>query len=138
MDGNEPIVLVVDNDPGVVEAISARLEGLGIATLRAGTGMQALSLLEKNSVDLVITDVNMPAGDGIELLSRVRSIDRTHCVIITGAEIDSAIQEHVDNGCSLYRKPFSAMDLVNEVVSILDKQVLLKEPVNTSQNTLGQ
>jgi YesN/AraC family two-component response regulator len=71
--GPEGTVLFVDDEPHVLTALRRSLVGAPFALLQAHGGPGALTLMEKNAVDIVVTDVRMPGMDGIELLRRVRA-----------------------------------------------------------------
>ena len=60
-----PTILVCDDDKQIVEAINIYLTGEGFNVIKAYDGYEALELLEKNEVNLMIVDVMMPGLDGI-------------------------------------------------------------------------
>ncbi len=68
-------VLVVDDESFVRDSLLALLEAEGCRTLGAATGHEALGILARERVDLVATDLQMPDGDGMELLEEVRATD---------------------------------------------------------------
>ena len=65
-------ILVCDDDKDIVEAISIYLEQEGHQILKAYDGQQALLVLQKNEVDLLIIDVMMPKLDGIRATLKIR------------------------------------------------------------------
>lgn len=69
-------ILVVDDEPDILDAVRNYLEGaLGAEVVRADSGAAGLAVLAKGPpVDLVISDFRMPAMDGLEFLSRIRSL----------------------------------------------------------------
>jgi two-component system, cell cycle sensor histidine kinase and response regulator CckA len=69
--GPGPAVLVVDDEAGLRELVCRTLQAEGYATLEAGDGVEALSVMEESPVDLVVTDVVMPSMDGRELGRRI-------------------------------------------------------------------
>jgi CheY-like chemotaxis protein len=69
--GPGPAVLVVDDEPGLRELVCRTLQAEGYATLEAGDGVEALSVMDDAQVDLVVTDVVMPSMDGRELGRRI-------------------------------------------------------------------
>jgi len=80
-------VVVVDNDESVNDAIRTRFERDGYPRLTTASGARALSLFEDGGVNLIITDLNMPAGDRIALARAVRRTSRTSripVIFITG------------------------------------------------------
>jgi two-component system, cell cycle sensor histidine kinase and response regulator CckA len=69
--GPRHAVLVVDDEPGLRELVCRTLQAEGYATLEAGDGVEALSVMDRAPVDLVVTDVVMPSMDGRELGRRI-------------------------------------------------------------------
>ncbi len=72
-----PTVLIVDDDPLIVKAISAKLEGDGLECLQAFGGEEGFDLAWKHSPDLIISDYQMPKGSADYLLSRLKGSART-------------------------------------------------------------
>jgi DNA-binding NtrC family response regulator len=87
-------LLLVDDDPLIVGSLREvlRREGYGVST--AATGLEALRVLREQETDLVITDINMPEMDGMQLLREVRSRQpETIVILITGyGTIESAVE----------------------------------------------
>ena len=77
-----PRVLVVDDSPIVRELLVELLTGAKLDVLTAGDGREALDVLARNQVELVVSDVEMPNVDGFELLRRIRERDRELPVIM--------------------------------------------------------
>ncbi|MBT8438455.1 MAG: response regulator [Gammaproteobacteria bacterium] len=65
-------ILAVDDSPSMRQMVSYTLESAGYDVILANDGMTALDIAEKTSVNLVITDVNMPNMDGISLVRQLR------------------------------------------------------------------
>ncbi len=66
-------VLIVDDSELVLKILSNKLKKAGYNFLQALDGKQALEFLNGNSIDLIITDLNMPEMDGVELINAVRA-----------------------------------------------------------------
>jgi two-component system sensor histidine kinase and response regulator WspE len=86
-------ILVVDDSPLTRELISALLEAVGYDILTAGDGADALHVLAQNPVDLVVTDLEMPGLDGLELTRQLKgqeTFNRLPVIILTtrGGEED--------------------------------------------------
>ena len=67
-------VLVIDDDVEVRSAVVRILEHLGHSVVQAGDGRQAMGLFRADPTDLVITDINMPEMDGIEVMNALREM----------------------------------------------------------------
>lgn len=80
-------VLIIDDEPAVQNSLSTAVhwQQFGVDTvLTASDGYQALNIMARNKIDLLITDIQMPHMDGITLLEEVRSsYPDTHCIILT-------------------------------------------------------
>jgi CheY-like chemotaxis protein len=113
-------VLVIDDEPFILEYIRKVLHQVGYATLVAENGEQGLAIFEEHraEIDLVLTDIVMPDSfDGMEVASRIQRIDPSVPVLfITGAvpEDDSHMLS-LSNGGFLLRKPFFPDQLVRFV-----------------------
>jgi two-component system sensor histidine kinase and response regulator WspE len=86
-------IMVVDDSPLTRELISALLEAVGYDIITAGDGAEALHLLTQNAVDLVVTDLEMPGLDGLELTREIKgqeALNRLPVIILTtrGGEED--------------------------------------------------
>lgn len=71
-------VLTVDDSKTMRDMVRFTLKGAGFNVVEAEDGVQALSVLESNKVDLIITDINMPNMDGVTLVKRVRGGGGVH------------------------------------------------------------
>jgi len=70
--GETPTVLVVDDDPAMVESLAMLLEGYGFCVLTAPDGVRALEVFREQSPSVVVTDIMMPELDGIGVILRMR------------------------------------------------------------------
>src|SRR4051794_40929547 len=72
MKRDRPTLLVVDDEPDLREALKTFFEMINFTVLCAGSGNTAFNLLQQEAVDIVLSDVRMPDGDGTELLQELR------------------------------------------------------------------
>ena len=63
-----PTILVVDDEPNIIEVLEIVLEDEGMEVLKSNSGRDALSILRDHPVDVVISDIKMPGFSGVELL----------------------------------------------------------------------
>src|SRR5215470_12673090 len=107
-------VLVVDDEPVVLQLFSRVLSEKGLRTRTASSAEEALALLEQGGIACVLADKNMPGMDGIEMLRRVREA-QPHCafIVMTGyASTESAIEALRLGAVDYLEKPFEDLDLV--------------------------
>jgi two-component system, OmpR family, response regulator len=111
------LVLVVDDNELVRRAIVRALRDGGFATIDASDTQQALDVMESIAVDIVLTDVHMPNGNGRELLRRVRAAYPGLPIIAC-----TGLDEWVLRGCDFDRvlfKPVSMEELKQAVTEVL-------------------
>ena len=83
-------ILLVDDEPLLTRSFARLLRRLGHDTLEAASGDQALEVLERERVDVVLSDVRMPHGDGASVISRMRARgDQTPLIFLTGYADDA-------------------------------------------------
>jgi CheY-like chemotaxis protein len=85
-----PTVLLIDDDDLVRQSLGIGLIAAGFSILTASSGTEGLRLLSDNAVDVVVTDIFMPDGEGIELITRLRAGgSRIPIIAITGGYSDA-------------------------------------------------
>ncbi len=113
------IILVIDDNPELVDGVKLSLEMEGYQVLAAANGQEALGVLERITPDLMLADIMMPEMDGYELYERVHQDERWARVpfIFMSAKTDKAdIQRGKEMGADDYiTKPFDPEDLVAAV-----------------------
>ena len=112
--GHEPQVLIVDDEPVILDLLRDVLEEAGYAVLSASNGAAALYLVQRAPVALILTDLMMPNMSGIELARRVRANADTQAIPLV--LMSAAMPKNVDDlFAAVIHKPF-AIDQVVEVV----------------------
>jgi two-component system chemotaxis response regulator CheY len=119
-------VLVVDDSAAVrkIPTRALRQTGMAIQTIReAGDGQEALALLAEHRIDLVLSDINMPKMDGLQLVASLKASPRWQripVVTITTGGCETKVAEAVRLGATGYlHKPFTAEQLKEKLVGIL-------------------
>ncbi|MHC4221967.1 MAG: sigma-54-dependent transcriptional regulator, partial [Planctomycetota bacterium] len=122
-------ILVVDDDKIILDSLCEFLSLQGFRTTSAGTVKDALKNLEKRSYALVITDVNLPDGDGFELLESVKNIyPQTVVIVITGyGTIESAVKAIKQGAYDYLTKPIIDDELRLAVERAVKQQSLMSE-----------
>jgi len=110
-------VLIVEDDEPLREALSDTLELAGAWVESAGSGEEALARLEASCFDIVVSDVNMAAMDGHQLLCRIRGhYPQVPVVLITAfGSVERSVQAMRDGAADYLVKPFSPGRLVETV-----------------------
>jgi two-component system chemotaxis response regulator CheY len=116
-------ILVVDDDPVARRVVSSVLERANYDVMASTGGHEALSELAAARIDLVITDREMPAMDGMELLRAVRQSPRhggVPVIMLTGITLETAGDEADAEGASAFlTKPVSSRELLETVERLL-------------------
>jgi two-component system phosphate regulon response regulator PhoB len=119
-------VLVVEDEPAILELIAVNLEQAGFHVLRASEAETALRLIGEALPDLVLIDWMLPGLSGIELVRRLRREERTRAlplILLTarGAEVDKVLG--LEAGADDYvTKPFSPRELVARIRAVLRRR----------------
>ena len=133
-------VLVVDDDRAVRTALSVNLTKHGLDVTLANAPDAAVSLLRDRSFDLVLTDVKMPGGTGIELLERVKAgWPDTEVVVMTGyGSVEDAVNAMKMGAIDYVIKPIEKQELLLIVDKALDNRALKAELRQLRQEVLDR
>jgi DNA-binding NtrC family response regulator len=109
----KPLALVVDDEPSVLRSCEKILQREGFSVKLAGSGKEALNLLERHPFDIVFTDLKMPAMEGTELLTILaRRFPGVVPVVITGYATIASVVETMRTGAHDYLpKPFTPEEM---------------------------
>ncbi len=119
-------VLVVDDEESIRVLLQQGIVMAGYECLIAGRAEEALDLLTKNQVDVVITDIIMPGMDGIELLRRIRQQYPADVIVMTGFAEDLRYENVVSQGArDFIPKPVSLKELVVRLERVLRERAVL-------------
>jgi DNA-binding NtrC family response regulator len=122
-------ILVIDDDQIILESLCKFLSSEGFETEGAETFKDALSKLETNRYNLVITDINLPDGDGFDLLDIIRNHHpQTVTIVITGyGTIESAVTSIKRGAHDYLTKPIIDDELRMAVAKAFNQQSLMSE-----------
>jgi two-component system response regulator FlrC len=125
-------ILVVEDDCALREAVCDTLELAGQTTISAAGGDEALQLLTRHAVSLVVSDVRMLPVDGIALLKEIRSrLPQLPVVLMTAfADVDRAVEAMRAGACDFLLKPFEPKALLEHVHALSLARALM--PVGSS------
>ncbi len=123
MDKMDKKVLIIDDCDMTRRLLSYIVRANGYKIMSAANGFEALELMASNQIDLVITDLNMPQMDGLELTRNLRAGDAYReipIIMVTTEGGDDNIKTGIAAGVSAYLvKPFSAQKLLYEMSKLI-------------------
>ena len=114
-------ILVVDDEPDMLENVARILQRGPYVCLTASSARDALALLDRERLDLILTDLRMPGIDGLRLIREAKRLrPATPIVMVTAYAADSAAQAALLAGATaLLTKPFTAAQLLETTRKIL-------------------
>src|SRR5262245_31824026 len=113
-------ILVVDDEPKIVQLARDYLEHAGFAVLTAGDGPSALHSVKVRQPDLVVLDLGLPGLDGLEVTRALRSSGSTPIVVLTARDTELDKLLGLELGADDYiTKPFSPRELVARIRAVL-------------------
>lgn len=125
MNDNNSKVLVVDDDPGILELYTDVLSSNGFAVDSVSNGASALEILKKRDHKLVLLDIMMPEMDGIQVLKTIRTDKDLYgspvIVMLTNLALTDNIKEALDSGADAYliKLSLSNEQLIQQVKNYL-------------------
>ena len=130
-------ILVCDDDKEIVEAIEIYLTQDGHQVLEAYDGIEALEILKKESVDLLIMDIMMPRMDGIRATLKIREENNIPIIILSAKSEDADKILGLNIGADDYiTKPFNPLELVARVKSHLRRYMQLGSTTSKESETV--
>lgn len=132
-------VLVCDDDKEIVEAISIYLSTEGYWVFKAYDGMEALAILKKEEIHLLLIDIMMPRLDGIRATMKLREKSNIPVIILSAKSEDADKILGLNIGADDYvTKPFNPLELVARVKSQLRRYTTLNKAEVEKLETQGE
>ena len=116
-------ILIVDDEPAILDNIQYVLEAEGLETIRLSEGLPVPSLLASQRIDLILLDIGLPDISGLDLCKEIRKTHQTPIIFLTArtGEIDRVVGLEI--GADDYiSKPFSPRELSARVKAVLRRQ----------------
>jgi DNA-binding response OmpR family regulator len=130
-------VLIIEDDPKVAAALRVRFEGAGYAAAWSGDALTGWARAVETRPDLVLLDVALPAGDGLQLARKLREtpeLSRTPFIFITGdSEPGLRGQAMALNAAGFFEKPYDAEELLAVAQYALGDTVCFRRPAATAE-----
>lgn len=118
-----PTVLVVEDDPTILQLLEVNFEMEGFIVVRAEDGEQGLAAARETHPDVVVSDVMMPKMSGLELVKALKASPDTRSIPVIllsakaqGADVRSGLEAGADDYVT---KPFEPLDLIDRVNAVL-------------------
>ena len=127
-------ILIVDDESKILSSLYRTFRPLGYTIYLANSGAEGLQIISKHSVDVVISDMNMPNMSGDEFLSEVANISpKTIRIVLTGfSNMDATINAINEGKISRYiKKPWNNSDIISTIQKAIEEQ-----PINDSRSEL--
>ncbi len=116
--------LLIDDEPMVIDVCELMLKELGYQVLKAHSGPEAIKIYEANrdQIDLIISDFNMPGMNGQEVVDKLRTIDQRAKVLLSSGGVSVPHEEDaIAKGFNGFlQKPYSLATLSNKIAEILN------------------
>ena len=138
--------LVVDDEESIRRLCVTVAQGLGFTCMEAGTGEEALALLEEHPAHIILTDLVMPRMSGLEFLERVRKIlPRAEVAVMTGhGSVETAVQAMKLGAYDYISKPFSPLEELRlflrrmaEKIRLVEENQFLRERIDAETHLHG-
>ncbi len=137
---DDPSVMIVDDEEDFLETLVKRLEKRDIKVIGARSGEEALELLQKSPVDVVVLDVKMPGMDGIEALKEIkRRHSLVEVVLLTGhASTEVAIKGMELGAFDYLMKPIGMDELLYKVQDAYERVTIQKQKIKRMEEVVNK
>ena len=129
MTAQKPLLVIVDDEQGILDVVSRFAERAGFDVAMCSRGREAIALIQERRPDLVMVDLRMPEVGGLDILRAIRDVD-AHCqaVLMTGfASVDTAVEAVKLGAMDYLTKPFLLDEVRARVRQALEKRRLILE-----------
>ncbi len=134
-------LLIVDDEPDLLKGLkrTLALSFEDIEILTCASSLEALQVVQREPIDVVLTDIRMPDLDGLELLERLRRLDPWVTVIIMTAHgtIELAVAAMKQGAYDFVTKPFDKEILFRTITKALERNSLIRENLSL-QHRVGE
>lgn len=134
---NKIRILIVDDEPRVVEEIEEFLVSKKFIVFKAYSPSDAFSILSKEQINIVILDIKLPEMDGIEVLKKIKADNNdTEVIMISGhGDMDTVIQAMRYGASDYFAKPFRLFD-INNAIARTKKYIDLNKKLQRAENSV--
>ena len=121
-------ILVVDDEPAILRALTSALTARGYLVREALTGQSAIDMVAVDPPDAIVLDLRLPDIDGVEVCRRVRTWSRVPIIVLSADGLDQRKVDALDEGANDYvTKPYSTPELLARLRAVL-RSALVARP----------
>jgi two-component system response regulator HydG len=126
---SRPTLLVVDDEPGIVDSLQKVFEREGLRVLTARGGAEALEILRREPISVLLTDLLMAGMSGMDLLKASRSVSpETETILMTAyGTVENAVEAMKQGAYDFVTKPIKRAHVVRAILKALEKRTLVQE-----------
>jgi len=129
MSSDRPLILIIEDEPGIRRFLRVSLEQEGYRLVEAQTGRQAMVMIKSRPPDVIILDLGLPDLDGVEIIDSVRAWSKLPIIVLSARTKDFDKVEALDRGADDYlTKPFSVSELHARLRVALRHTALIASP----------
>ena len=128
-------VLLIDDEKDFLEVMSERMQNRDIDVTTASSAREALALVEKESYDAIILDLQMPEMDGLQALERLKAINPDlQVILLTGhATVEKGVQAMKLGATDVLEKPADIQTLTEKIRKAHARKIILVEKENEAK-----
>jgi DNA-binding NtrC family response regulator len=132
--------MVIDDDPSICKTVGLLLEDHGYRPRTFTSPDEAVDVASKESFQVALVDLRMPAMDGVEVVERLKKIDeRMSCIVMTAyPDLDSATETMRRGSCDYIAKPFKQEELVGAVDRACQRMGIIYTDESELNRLIGQ
>jgi response regulator RpfG family c-di-GMP phosphodiesterase len=132
-----PRILIVDDDPDIQKLFKQGVQFVGYDCLTAGSAFEALEILQKQYVDVVVSDINMPEMNGLELIKVIKERHDSDVIIMTGYIEDFTYEEIVGRGASDFiQKPVRISEFIARLKRVIFERKTLAQRNDAAESLM--
>ena len=131
-------ILVVDDEPAILRALTSALTARGYGVSQAVTGQSAIDMVAVDPPDAVVLDLRLPDIDGVEVCRRVRTWSNVPIIILSADGLDQRKVDALDEGANDYvTKPYSTPELLARLRAVLRSTAASRSPIEDGMLVVG-
>ena len=131
-------ILVVDDEPAILRALTSALTARGYGVSQAVTGQSAIDMVAVDPPDAVVLDLRLPDIDGVEVCRRVRAWSNVPIIILSADGLDQRKVDALDEGANDYvTKPYSTPELLARLRAVLRSTAASRSPIEDGVLVVG-